>query len=416
MITRFTCSNFKNISISDLEFGKVNLLIGPNNAGKSNFIRALSFAANMTNTPNNVDSGFLSEIRRNGSVEVIRHGAQTEKVHLSWRILLDNNPMDYTLDFQLKQKSFEIAKESLDSVKVIGKNDRPFNYFLFHDKNPGYGMFSTAHKMGSANRRVHVPAQTDETGLRQFDKLVLKNEDLLKSHYVRETIFTMLEALRSYFLKFYSYSSSQFDFEKVRQLQEPTVTAKRLTKDGSNFLNVYRYAEMIDPDFSERFLNKMKELITDLKNIEIVEGLDKIGMKLHMYHSEYMLSEVSDGTIEALLLALLISLPKELAPTLLAIDEPEVNLHPAWQNVLAKWLQTSAVFSQCFISTHSSDFLDAFTEGFRNGNVNIFVYDPTGKESFKPLNRERVNFEIDNGWLLGDLYRVNDPAIGGWPW
>ena len=101
---------------------------------------------------------------------------------------------------------------------------------------------------------------------------------------------------------------------------------------------------------------------------------------------------------------------------MLAIDEPEVNLHPAWQNVLAKWLQTSAVFSQCFISTHSSDFLDAFTEGFRNGNVNIFVYDPTGKESFKPLNRERVNFEIDNGWLLGDLYRVNDPAIGGWPW
>ena len=179
---------------------------------------------------------------------------------------------------------------------------------------------------------------------------------------------------------------------------------------------MYRYAKTVDSDFEERFFNKMKELITDLEDIKVVEGLDKIGMKLFMCRSEYMLSEVSDGTIEALLLALLTSLPKELAPTLLAIDEPEVNLHPAWQNVLAKWLQTCGGFSQCFISTHSSDFLDAFTDGFKNGLVNIFVYDSMNENTFKPLNRERVNAELENGWLLGDLYRVNDPVIGGWPW
>ena len=160
----------------------------------------------------------------------------------------------------------------------------------------------------------------------------------------------------------------------------------------------------------------MKGVISDLKKIEVVEGLDKVGMKLYMCNSEYMLSEVSDGTIEALILALLTSLPLELSPTLLAIDEPEVNLHPAWQGVLAKWLQTSANFNQCFISTHSSDFLDAFTDGFINGLVNIFVYDPLGKMSFKAINRERINEELSKGWMLGDLYRVNDPSIGGWPW
>ena len=47
MIRRFTCSNFRNIEVEDLAFGRINLLIGPNNAGKSNFIRALSFSANM---------------------------------------------------------------------------------------------------------------------------------------------------------------------------------------------------------------------------------------------------------------------------------------------------------------------------------------------------------------------------------
>ena len=83
---------------------------------------------------------------------------------------------------------------------------------------------------------------------------------------------------------------------------------------------------------------------------------------------------------------------------------------------MAKWLQTSANFNQCFISTHSSDFLDAFTDGFINGLVNIFVYDPLGEMSFKAINRDRINEELSKGWMLGDLYRVNDPSIGGWPW
>lgn len=419
MITRFTCSNFKNVDVDKMELGKVNLLIGPNNAGKSNFIRALSFAANMTSVSSNEDSGFLTEIRRNGSIEILRHGYKDSPVHLNWRILLGGRAAEYTLDFCFDEElnAFKIVNESLDSGEALHGKERAFNYFRFHDMNPGFGMFSTAYQIGDTNnKRIHVPARVDETGLRQFDKLVISNKNLLKNDYIRETMFTMLEELRSYFLKFYSYGSSQFDFEKVRQLQEPTAKDSRLTKDGSNFLSVYQYAKAVDSDFEERFLNKMQELIIDLKDIRIVEGLDKIGMKLFMCKSEYMLSEVSDGTIEALLLAILTSLPKEMAPTLLAIDEPEVNLHPAWQNILAKWLQTCGGFSQCFISTHSSDFLDAFTEGFKTGLVNIFVYDSAGKSTFKPLDRKRINIELEKGWLLGDLYRVNDPSMGGWPW
>lgn len=36
MIKKFSCSNFRNINASDLEFAKINILIGPNNSGKSN--------------------------------------------------------------------------------------------------------------------------------------------------------------------------------------------------------------------------------------------------------------------------------------------------------------------------------------------------------------------------------------------
>ncbi len=417
MIKAFTCSNFRNVRADNLHFGHINILIGPNNSGKSNFIRALSFSANMMNSPNKDPSGFLAEIHRNGSQQLLRHGAKNNVVSLKWEISLPDQDVEYGLNFRVGQTDQEcyIINEAVDSAMHIPGYDKPFNYFRFHDGKPGYGMFSTAQQLGQLNKRVHVIAKQSESALLQFNSLVMSNQELLEQKYVTKNTFSVLEQMRYYFSKFYSYTSSKFDFEKIRQLQDPNGSDSYLLKDGSNLLNVYQKASKTDPSFQDRFVAKMKSMISNLEKIEVVSGLDKIGMKLHMNGSSYYLSEVSDGTIEAIILALLTSMPDQLAPSLLAIDEPEVNLHPAWQSVLAKWLLTSGNFSQCFISTHSSDFLDSFTEGFKEKLVSIFVYDNLSG-TFKPLDRNRINEELDKGWLLGDLYRVNDPSIGGWPW
>ena len=50
MINKFSCHNFRNIQAEDLEFEKINILIGPNNSGKSNFIKALTFFSEMLRT------------------------------------------------------------------------------------------------------------------------------------------------------------------------------------------------------------------------------------------------------------------------------------------------------------------------------------------------------------------------------
>ena len=70
MIKTFSCANFRNVKVNDLKFGRINLLIGPNNSGKTNLIRALSFVANMVSNVNkNSSTGFLSEVQRNRSEE-----------------------------------------------------------------------------------------------------------------------------------------------------------------------------------------------------------------------------------------------------------------------------------------------------------------------------------------------------------
>ena len=131
----------------------------------------------------------------------------------------------------------------------------------------------------------------------------------------------------------------------------------------------------------------------------------------------FPLSEVSDGTIHILVLLLMLNLSEQNAISLLAIDEPEMNLHPAWQKQLANEILRGQGFRQCFISTHSPDFLDEFTDAFQDENqtaVAVFVFDPSSRTPIRKLDPQELRADLSS-WTLGDLYRVGDPLIGGWP-
>jgi predicted ATPase len=122
---------------------------------------------------------------------------------------------------------------------------------------------------------------------------------------------------------------------------------------------------------------------------------------------------MSDGTLKALWLALLLFSPVQ--QSLLAIDEPELNLHPAWLKVIGGWLQRFCSAEQLFVSTHSPDLLDTFTEGFRTGQVALFVFG-AGEQEIRRVETPELDEFFREGWELGDLYRIGEPKLGGWPW
>lgn len=68
MINKFSCHNFRNINTDNLEFEKINILIGPNNSGKTNFIKAITFFSEMlqNSREGNLKSAFLNAVARNG--------------------------------------------------------------------------------------------------------------------------------------------------------------------------------------------------------------------------------------------------------------------------------------------------------------------------------------------------------------
>jgi len=418
MIKSFSCCNYRNVNVNNLKFSKINILIGPNNSGKTNFIKALSFCADMLNCSGKLigDSAFQTMISKSGMGDIYNKysDAQTHSINMRWNIDLDGSKqVTYRFDFHTgnEMKDFFITRECLDDRYKNKKEKKKFNYFTCHEKT-GEGYISKAINRGETNSRIPFDIPKNDTILRQFDKIRLNNKEIYEES---ERQVGLIQKLEEYFGKYYFYSSSQFDLNKIREPQNIQLDGRVLDKDGSNFVSVLNYYKNQNMANVVLYLEKLKELMPDLQLADVMAEYNKLVFKIQYDGQLFNLSDLSDGTLKALILTLLIQIPINEGLAMLAIDEPEMNIHPAWQQIIGRWIQQSDNFKQCFISTHSPDFLDVFTEGFKRGDVSVFVFDPREECLVKKLEHKQIAQELEE-WELGDLYRVNDPSIGGWPW
>ena len=98
MIQNFSCKNFRNIAADNLSFEKINILIGPNNSGKTNFIRALTFFAEMLDRADEgkLKSSFLNAVARNGWEHMLNKDAREDKeIRFTWKLNLNGAPVEY---------------------------------------------------------------------------------------------------------------------------------------------------------------------------------------------------------------------------------------------------------------------------------------------------------------------------------
>lgn len=70
MITRFEARGYRNLDTA-LELGRVNVLIGPNNSGKSNLLKAIRFIGDGVASRGGPDRSWGPVIRRHGGREMV---------------------------------------------------------------------------------------------------------------------------------------------------------------------------------------------------------------------------------------------------------------------------------------------------------------------------------------------------------
>ena len=118
--------------------------------------------------------------------------------------------------------------------------------------------------------------------------------------------------------------------------------------------------------------------------------------------------QLSDGTLRAMCLVTLLLQPEgEQLPDLIVVDEPELGLHPYALNVVASLFKKVSNSIQVIISTQSPSFLDNFDP------EHVVVVSRHGKESvFERQDPKQLNEWLEE-YSLGEIWEKN--VIGGGP-
>ena len=89
-LSRITISGYKSIKSCDLSFGKINVLIGSNGAGKSNFISAFSLLQNI------LTKNLQVSVAQSGINALLYKGRKvTERI--SFEVFFGNNTYGFDL-------------------------------------------------------------------------------------------------------------------------------------------------------------------------------------------------------------------------------------------------------------------------------------------------------------------------------
>lgn len=124
--------------------------------------------------------------------------------------------------------------------------------------------------------------------------------------------------------------------------------------------------------------------------------------------SDYPLlpSQLSDGTLRFICLAT--ALLQHDPPGLVIIDEPELGLHPHALGILAALMKSAATQRQLIVATQSPAFLD----GFDPADVIVVERQESGASRFSRLQPQGLETWLKD-YSLGDLWRKNFLPGGG---
>ena len=416
-ISEVTAQRYKNLDLEQsLKLSEgLNIFIGSNGSGKSNFIALLNFLKESISGNAFLDSNgasrFIQAISNLGDSRILNaRYLLPEKVNLSFSFVTENtnNKLKLNLSILCSDKIFPyISEESL--LQVSDLHGSSFYYHFPYQSNDYGAIFEPQDNSHYAKSKI---VQTKEISLSIIPSLLenIENPPNLKPLYsVCRQIINLVADWRF-------YSANNMNLKEIRNA-EPEIGSleKYLNPDCENLALVLDNLIQENIDFEDQLNVIMRDIVPQTKRIRPIRtGRTRISIEWHLQNTKrpLYLDEMSDGTVRMLCWAIILNSPN--LPSLIVIDEPEVGLHVQWLSYLAEWIKNAAARTQVIITTHSPDLLDKFTD--RLENVHVFEASNPEQTLFhvNTLSKERLQDRLDEGWELGDLYRVGEPEIGGW--
>lgn len=413
--------NYKNL-LNGVTLTNLSILIGPNGSGKSNFIDILEFLKNCvisTTDESRSSSQFDDAILGIGGYNILDRSAKIpERVNITYNF---SETSEFEKGLKLNLNLFVGAKDSKvtiaeDSLSDFITEHTPFYYYRFHDRKVGGGVVSVYND--TIKKKSHF--ETVEDVPTNAIGIVILHDLLEKSANPPQItpIYKVRRRLLDYIKRWHFYNANYMNLETIRT-SEPRIGSSDLflSHSGANLAIVIENLIQQNIDFEDNLNYAMKSILPITRRLRPIRtGLMTVNLEWHFAElsEPFYLNSMSDGTVRMLCWASVLLSPTP--PTLLVIDEPELGVHTAWLPILAEWIKRASNNTQVIITTHSPDLLDNFTDCLQN----VFRFSSDQDQmhfTISPLSeKDMLQEKLNEGWKLGDLYRVGDPSIGGWPW
>jgi len=353
MMDYIKISGFKSIRQIDLELKPINILIGANGSGKSNFISFFEFL-------NKLYSRKLTEY-------IALKGGEEKILHKGYKATSDI----------VFETSFGNGTNGYSARLVKGDEELVFQEeYLIYKGNKGRNI---------ANYRNE--ANIKKTNNYRAKYVIRFLESYRKYHFhdtSKNSPFTKMSHIEN---------DSFFLYEEGQNLSAFLYTIREENKTVYN--RIIKTIQSIAPFFSDFFLQPNSE------------GFLKLNWQDKFSSVVYGPNDFSDGTLRFIALATLFMQPD--LPGTIIIDEPELGLHPFAIAKLAGMIKSAAAKgTQIIIATQSADLVNNFAP------ENIITVDQiNGESKFTRLLAEELNHWLDE-YSVGELWQRNI-LTGGQP-
>lgn len=363
MINKIKIEGYKSIKKLDIQLKPINVFIGSNGVGKTNFISFFKLI-------NIIYEQRLENYSMTNSADTILHFGRKNTNFLECIIEFDEkNAYEFKLQPTIDNKLF-LAYE----LTHFNKNKGDFKQY-------GNGWSTTPITTNSKESNL----KNHNTGIGYWVNLYLNT---LKIYHFHDT--SEFSALRS------SCNVNDNVYLKENGSNLAAFLYYLKERHNSNFLKIERVIQSVVP-FFEKF--NLQPNRNDSNEI-LLEWTEK-------NHPEnyFNASNFSDGTIRFIALTTLLLQPN--LPKTIIIDEPELGLHPFAVNKLAGLIRKASATSQIIIATQSVDLVNNF-----DPNEIIAVDRKNNQSVFNRLDNDNLKDWL-NEYSIGELWNKN--IIGGRP-
>ncbi|GAA6622317.1 AAA family ATPase [Scytonema sp. NUACC26] len=351
-LSRMVLKGFKSITGCEIELSRVNVLIGANGAGKSNFIGFFRMIQQL------LERNLQVFVSRQGGPDALLYFGRKTTEQLEFQLYFGNNGYFATLE-PTQDNRLMFAKES-------------FWWNVSGEREIGRGHFET---------QAFVDTRTG------IDEYVLSAMQQWRVYHFHDTSDS------AYVKQPHGINDNAYLRTDARNLASFLYLLR--DRNPASYQKIVKTIRLVAPFFGDFYLRSSPQN-REVIELEWFERGQDIPFKAHL---------LSDGTLRFMCLATVFLQPEELQPETILVDEPELGLHPYAITILASLIRSTP--KQVIISTQSVELLNEF-----DANDIIVVDRNEGKSLFHRLNQHELE-EWLKDYTLGELWKKN--VVGGRP-